>query len=211
MLVRALWRVALLVTVIVSGYVGLLHLRPYQPPRGLPLYLPDMTCDPPCLLGAQPGVMPMHRAVAALAGHPNIAHASREELPLSALWEWDQFAARASALGLSYGYGVTPHGPVYGYSPDDPTEPVYYLRSLSFTLPVELSAADFVLALPPEHAQRFTFSPGQFSGGRTSLQIVYEVTCQPDESLAVALRLRERGDTLVLYKGTSEAGVCAAG
>lgn len=208
MLLRVIWRVGATITVLMLLYSGLLHLRPYPPPPDLLLYLPDMTCDPPCLMNVQPGVTRMEDAASALAQHPNIAHASREELPLSALWEWEQFASSATALGLSYAYGVTPRGPVYGYNPNEPTNPVYYLRSLSFTIPVPISAADFLLALPPTQRHLLDYHPPHINSTPTNLQIIYEVTCEPDGALAVDIRLREGGAVLAAYAGISENGVC---
>ncbi len=73
MLVRAALRLGGVLCVIVLCVWTALHLRPFEYPEGFEAAVPDMTCEPACLFGIQPGVTHADEAIQLIEASPLVA------------------------------------------------------------------------------------------------------------------------------------------
>ncbi len=99
--VVAAFRIGVVLAAVILAAVGAFHLMPYTNDDGLEDLLPDLSCDPPCVMGIQPGVTSAAEALALLEAHPMVDSIVQPDYAgemMVAQWTWSaQVPALAQA------------------------------------------------------------------------------------------------------------------
>jgi hypothetical protein len=101
----AAYRIAAVIVTLTLTTVGLASLQPYTNDDGLEDILPDLACDPPCVMGIQPGVTSAAEALALLDAHPLVAAIVQPEYAgemMVAEWTWTTQVPALAQAGPSY-------------------------------------------------------------------------------------------------------------
>ncbi len=84
------WRIALILSLMLTGIIGLIRAQPYDDGGADMLFAIEDTCVAPCFMGIQPGMTTATEALSLLSGHPWVktvdAPSSRSQVTIR--WEW---------------------------------------------------------------------------------------------------------------------------
>lgn len=88
---RSVLRIAACMLLVICAWTAILHLIPYPHETGFEALVPNVRCDPPCVMGIQPGITTSTEATHLLNAHPmvnSLRHNRHIDETGEILWDW---------------------------------------------------------------------------------------------------------------------------